>query len=108
MKHLRTWLALPLVVAAAMAAQSAIASAADEAAQVKVVSGGRAMTQAEVAQLQPAAIYAESVEGQPVANTVALHCYGAVKWKAGVNIVGITLWKEWNHTSWCGRRGVSV
>lgn len=88
----------------------ATAQATSDSAQTKIVSGGHAMLGSEIARLQGATFY-QSVEGQKYAlangiavtsNTLTLHCWGAVKWKKGENIFGITLWGEWNHTSWCG------
>lgn len=100
------------VTLAALSLHAAIAAAADDAAQAHIIRGGHVMRPAEIARLQGARFYG-SVEGQRYAqrhgitttltSSISYHCYGAVKWKKGYNAFGITLWGEWNHTSWCGR-----
>lgn len=95
-----------IIIAAMLAAMgTTVAHAADVGMQARVVSGSYRMTAAQVAAIEPAAIFRQSVEGQRMGaatSLAALHCWGAVEWKKGENLVGLTLWGLWNHTTWCG------
>lgn len=99
---------LIVLIVALVAASQANAGTDDQA---RITSGDYAMSASEVQSLVGAAQYAQSVEGQTGVLTspgtvdsasTRTHCYGHVYWKAGENAVGNTVWKEWNHTAWCG------